>query len=109
MRRRRGTGRRTTASAAAEWRCVSWDPVPHSRYGFYHLWLAQLSAQLHERHPYDVREWIDVLVPRPLQQLLGRDDRPAGLQQLSEKGELLARQGNVATVAEGLVPGRVER
>jgi hypothetical protein len=70
--------------------------------------IAELAAQRHHRHPDHVGERVDVLVPRLLQQPLGRHDRALGPQQLLQHQELLVAQAERAAVAGRLAAGRVE-
>ncbi len=51
---------------------------------------------------------IELLVPRALEQLLGRDDRALGGEQRLEHGELLDRQVERATGPRGLAASGIE-
>jgi hypothetical protein len=65
-------------------------------------------GRLHHRDPDDVGERVDVLVPHPRQQLLGRQDGAVGAQQFGQHGELAVAQRDRPVAAANLPPGQVD-
>ena len=90
-------------------RCpVRVDAVPDAGHGGDDPGLAEALAQCRDRDAHGVGERVGVLVPRPLQQLLGADDTALGSDEHLEHRELLPGQRDVAAVAVDLAAERVE-
>ena len=69
---------------------------------------AEALAQRRDGDAHGVGERVGVLVPRPLEQLLGADDAAFGGDEDFEHGELLAGQRDVAAVAVDLAAERIQ-
>src|SRR3954453_17189917 len=108
--------RRNTTPSIGQQRCkpimppLSVDPglIPHSWDSDDDGGRSQPTTQCHHGHPYDIGERVDVLVPDPFQELFGADDGAVRAQELLQHPELLARQPDIAAVAEHLTAGRIE-
>ena len=87
----------------------SCQPVPHADHRLDDRRLAELAAQRHDRDADGVGERVGVLVPHPLEQLLGADDATVGGHQHLEHAELLAGEVQVAPGADGHPAPGVER
>jgi hypothetical protein len=88
------------------WCCV--DAVADAGHGGDDPGFAEAFAQCRDRDPHGVGEGVGVLVPCPLQELLGADDTAFGSDEDFEHGELLPGQRDVLAVAVDLAAERVQ-
>ncbi len=59
-------------------RVRSWEPVAATDHGVDRVGLAELAPQRDDRHRDRAGEWVGVLIPDPIEQVLGGDHDPGG-------------------------------